>query len=109
MIPVATTTITISRPRTDEDPYDTPVVRPVANGIRAVIGSPSGRDHILGGHQEIVTAKLDCDPCDLKHYDRVTDDTTDDTYSVVSIRTRVGLGLDHIEAGLNAVAGASNG
>lgn len=109
MIPVATTTITISRARADEDPYDTPVVRPVANGIRAVIGLPSGRDHIIGGHQTVVDAKLDCDPCELGHSDLVTDDTTEITYQVVWRTPRVGLGLDHIEAGLNVVEGASNG
>jgi hypothetical protein len=107
-IPLATTTITISRKRDDDDPYDTPTVRPVANGIRAVIGSPSGRDRIIGGDQSAITAKLDCDPCDLRHYDVVTDDVTAVEYGVVWVTTRIGLGLDHLEAGLTAVQGASN-
>jgi hypothetical protein len=109
VIPLATTTITIERPRGDEDPYDTPVVRPQVTGVRAVIGSPSGRDHIIGGDQSVVTAKLNCDLCDLRHYDEVIDDTTGDRYSVVWVRRRVALGLDHLAAGLNTVEGQAGG
>jgi hypothetical protein len=108
-IPLSTTTITISRKRDDDDPYDTPTVRPVANGIRAVIGSPSGRDRVIGGDQSAIVAKLDCDVCDLRHYDYVTDDRTTVEYAVVWVTERQGLGLDHLEAGLTAVTGASNG
>ena len=108
MIPLATTTITISRKREDEDPYETPTIRAVATGIRAVIGSPSGRDRVIGGDQSSITAKLDCDVCDLRHYDIVTDDRTCVEYAVVWVTNRIGLGLDHLEAGLNATVGASN-
>lgn len=106
---LATTTITIERPKRGADPYDPQAYRAVANGIRATIGSPSGSDRVIGGEQSAVTAKLNADPCDLRHFDRVTDDQTCTEYAVVWVAQRPGLGLDHIEAGLRAVEGASNG
>jgi hypothetical protein len=109
VIALSTTTITILRPRTDDDPYEAPPIRPVANEIRATIGNPSGRDHVVGGHQSHIDAKLNCDPCDLRHYDRVTDDLTGRTYDVKWVQNRIGLGLDHLEAGLVFTEGQSNG
>lgn len=109
MIPLANTRISIYRAPDGIDPYETPQPRKKLAGIRAHIGSPSGRDHIIGGHQEVINAKLGCDPCDLQHGDTVKDETTGAEYVAVWVTQRTGLGVDHLEAGLNLVAGAANG
>jgi hypothetical protein len=108
MIPFANTTISIYRPR-EEDPYDASDPLKVAVHIRAHIGSPSGRDHHVGGNQEVVNAKLGCDPCDLRHGDTVRDERSSERFLVVWVQERAGLGIDHLEAGLNLVAGAASG
>jgi hypothetical protein len=107
VIAVATTTITISRatPADDQDPYDTPAApATTATGIRAVIGSESGRLTFSGSAQETVTWRLTADPCDLRALDLVVDDQTGDTYQVQWSRARTGLGLDHTEARLQQVS-----
>lgn len=108
MIPLHTTTITVLRPPANVDPYDGAPARPVATNVRAVIGSPSGADTRLGGDVSSVSARLDCDPCDVKFYDQVRDDQTRDVYEIVWLRNRSGFGLDHVEAGLAQVQGAAN-
>jgi hypothetical protein len=109
MIPLATTTITVRRPVAGQDPYEAPVPPPVMAGIPAHIGSPSGIDVRIGGDQQVVTDRLDCAIVDLRHGDTVHDDGNDVTYSVVWVRRRYGLGLDHMEAGLVQTEGAANG
>lgn len=109
MIPINTTTISIFRPPSGQDPYDAAPNTKEAAGVRAVIGSPSGTDRAIGGDQQIISARLTADPCDLRHYDEVRDDVTGETYAVVWSRKRNGFGLDHVAAGLRQVTGAANG
>lgn len=109
-LPLATTTITIKRVLADlstTDPYEaTAVPETIASGIRAHISSPSGSELVGGADsQESVTFRLDCDPTDLAHTDIVTDETTGQDYRVTWARSRSGLGLDHVEAGLLQVTG----
>lgn len=109
MIPVATTTIAVLRRSVlaTDDPYEvTAVPAAVAEGVRAVIGAPSGLEVLAGGSQEDVTHRLDCDTTDLRSTDQVEDEATGDTYDVVWARDRTGLGLDHTVAGLRQVTGA---
>ncbi|MBM4414904.1 MAG: hypothetical protein FJ035_01235 [Chloroflexi bacterium] len=109
-VPLATTTIAVLRVPVDatRDPYDAqPAADTVASGVRAHISSPSGREHVAGGSQEVVEFRLACDPVDLRHTDRVQDEQTGSTYEVVWARPRQGLGLDHIEAGLKQVSGGA--
>lgn len=108
-IPLATTTITVRRPASDVDPYESESLTTITTGVRARIGMPSGSDRRAGGDQEIVDAVLWCDTTDLQHQDVITDDQTGDHYEVRWIRTLNGLGLDHVKAGLIAVKGASIG
>lgn len=105
MIPLASTTVTVSRSDQDGtvDSYDTVTYTPRPQHVRAVIGRPGGGETTTGGSSEQATATLDCDPCDLRHDDRVTDDTTGDVWEVTWVRRRVGFGLDHMVAGLIAV------
>lgn len=110
MIPLATTTITVSRVPRDptRDGYDTaPAAVPVVAGLRAHIGSPSGSQNIATGDRTVVTFALDADPADIQADDTVTDDTTGQTYRVIWARSRVALGLDHVQGAIEQVGGAA--
>ena len=109
-VPLHTTTIAVLRVPADSarDPYGAqPAAEVIASGIRAHISTPRGREQTAGGSQEVVEFRLSCDPVDLRHTDRVRDEQADALYEVTWARTRKGLGLDHVEAGLKQVTGAS--
>lgn len=109
-IPLATTTIAVSRvpPDATRDGYDTPPAPViVATAVPAVIGAPSGSQDITYGDRTVVTFRLNCDPTDLRPGDTVTDEVTGETYRTLWARTRRGLGLDHTEGSLQQVSGAS--
>lgn len=109
MIPISTTTITIHRPQAG-DPYeDNGEPELVVTGVRAVIGSPSGSELRVGGHQQQISDALNCDVVDLRHGDLVSDDLSDDEFTVAWVRRRRGFGLDHLRVGLWQVAGAASG
>lgn len=110
MIPLATTTLSISRVPDDptRDGTDTPpAAATVATGVRAVIGNPSGSQNITSGDRTVVTFPFTTDPADITADDTLTDEQTLDTYRVMWARTRHGLGLDHTEGECEQVAGAS--
>lgn len=106
-IPLATTTITISRPPddTDVDGYDAPGTQTlIASGVRAQISSPSGRNTVLVGNRTVYVWKITADPCDLRSDDTVTD-AEGEVFRVQWARQRRGLGLDHTTGGLIQVEG----
>jgi len=108
-VPLATTTITVLRPVAG-DPYEPSETPPatVTTGIRAHISTPNvGNSRIVGGQQSVVEPRLACDPCDFTFTDLVRDDTTGQVYGVSWVQRRIGLGLDHMEAGLRFVEGAA--
>lgn len=104
-LPFNTTTISVQRSNQDgtKDAYDGVTYSAVLSGVRAVIGSPSGAETNAGGSSEDVSARLDCDPIDLRHDDRVTDEQTGETWLVTWTRRRIGLGLDHCVAELRVI------
>jgi hypothetical protein len=110
-IPFATTTIAIlrlSEEAMDGESYQTEVRSVFATGIRASISmSPQnrGEETTQGGERAKVKARLSCDPCDLRHTDQVVDLVTDDVWNVEYTQNRVGLGIDHVTAGLYRFAG----
>jgi hypothetical protein len=109
-VPLHTTTISVLRLPTDpaRDPYDPqPDPEVVAAGIRAHISSPSGRERVAGGSQEVVEFRLSCDPVEIRHTDRVQDEQTGAVYEVTWARERRGLRLDHTQAGLKQVSGVA--
>jgi hypothetical protein len=109
MLPVTTTTVTITRPA-GGDPYETGADSAVASGVAAHIGQPSGSEIARGGELERVDAVLlAAAGIDLLHTDEITDETTDATYRVAWVEHRQGLGLDHVKAGLTRWDGGSNG
>jgi hypothetical protein len=112
MIPLATTTVAVLRATADStrDDMDAPADTAratVATGVRATISSPSGSSSSANGTREEVSFRLGCDPipAGLSYLDHVRDEQTGDVYFVVWARPRLGLGLDHIEAGLRQVVG----
>lgn len=106
-IPVHTTTIAVERSTQDGtlDAFDLADATwsTIATGIRAVIGSPSGSETVAGGSSEVQTWRLTCDPTDLRHGDRVYDETLAVTYEVTTSARRLGLGVDHTVAELLVV------
>lgn len=115
VIPIASTTITITRSSIDgdveqpADPYDPtpPVVSEVASGVRAVIGVPSATTTLVGGTREVYQAKLTCDPVDLQAGDVVTDDEDGTAWTVLWARPSSGFGLDNMLAQLRLTVGAT--
>jgi hypothetical protein len=107
-VPLHTTTVSVRRVAADptRDPYDAPPAPAVvASSIRAHISSPRGREQTAGGSQEVVEFRLTCDPVDLRHTDQVQDEQTSALYEVTWARTREGLGIDQMQAGLRQVTG----
>lgn len=115
-IPYATTTVSVLRlsiPDGDPDGYpdQEPQYNPVTRGTRAVISSPvrgvqaGGDTERMGSEQVTNVFKLVSDPVDLQHTDRVLDETTLFVYRIEWLAPRIGLGLDHISAGLSFVEG----
>lgn len=106
MIPLATTTVSVFRTPSG-DPYIPSQAKKVTS-LRGHISSPSGTDLHVGGEQQIIDAVLLTEiGCDVQHTDRITDGC--ETYDVVWVTERHGLGLDHLKAGLVLVEGAANG
>lgn len=107
MIPVATTTITVLRSDQDgtKDLRNPPTFSTtLAAGVRAVIGSPGGDEDTTSGQREEVNFRLDCDPvASMRHDDRVVDEHTSETYEVIWVKQRYGLGLDHTVADLRQI------
>lgn len=56
----------------------------VARNLRANIGSPGGTEQILGGNQENMSFRMQCDPVDLLPTDQVLDERTGVVYDVVT-------------------------
>lgn len=112
-LPLATTTIAISRGRVADqyaDPYEGGGAADrdtVDSGIRAVIDAPTGREYVAGGEQTVTTFRLLADPCDLRRTDVVVDERSSITYRVMwTLPYYNPFGnADHVEAGLELVEG----
>ena len=110
MLPISSTTVTVTRTDGTGDPYETATAATVVAGLRSHVSVPTGQDLRVGGAQEIVDAVLLTQPSpQLRRADAVTCNQTGDRYRITWVRTRPGLGLTHQQAGLVAVKGAANG
>lgn len=100
MIPLATTTVTVTS-QTEAEPGEGITTATRVSGVRATIAAPSGNEIAApGGGSETIDAVLLCDPgTGIAHTDRVTD-AEGNAYEVAWVDTRVGLGLNHTKAGL---------
>jgi len=105
MIPLATTTVDVLAV-TETEPGEGLTTTGRASAVRAVIGSPSGRELPQpGGGSERVDAVLNADPiAAMAHGDEVTDSATGDVYRVVWVQQRPGA-LAHTRAGLMRLNG----
>lgn len=105
MIPLATTTVTVTA-CAELEPGAGITTSTRASGVAAVISEPSGRErNAPGGGGEAVDAVLLCSTVSgLSHRDRVTD-ADGNVYEVAWVAQRVGLGLGHSKAGLVKVDG----
>jgi hypothetical protein len=110
-IPFNTTTVTVSRlvDPVDTDEYDPvqPSPSQIVAGVRAVVSLPGGSVNLTGGDRVDFNTRLTCDLCDLQTEDIVTDDIEGTAWVCLWSRKSIGLGLDHIVAGLRLVTGAS--
>lgn len=108
-LPFTTTTVTVTRPDDlTADPGDGITLTTVASSVGAVLSSPSGRERIIAGQQQIVDKVLYVDQgTDLTHADTVTDTATGVVYEVSWVDERTELGLGHLKAGLKIVTGAA--
>lgn len=121
MIPLATTTIDVYRPRAGasqdphgegyDDDFDT-VEQRKARAVRAVIRVSSSladqSQPVQGGDSETIRYTLVCDPCDLGYRDHVIDAYDGTRYEVLWAKADPGIaGLAHIRAGLRTVTGMS--
>lgn len=104
---MATTTVTL-QDRSATEPYEAPTWTTAASGVAAHIGQPSGQERFVGGSQEALDAVLLAEAgTEVEHTQRVVDDITGDTFEVVWVQDRQGLGLDHVKAGLRRTQGLS--
>jgi hypothetical protein len=109
MLPFGTTTISVLRSSAADGSDGYPDVEAtygeIATGIRAVIGTPGGTMVQAGTLQEDVGFPLKCDITDLRHADRVEDESTGTVYVVKWVSQSRGFGLDHMDAELRLVEG----
>lgn len=108
---LSTTHVTVLRQDdSDVDPYEAVDVDEPRVSVPAHISAPSGDDVAVGGAKEVVTAVAYLPTSvALEAGDRLYDQHSGETYSVVWHRHRRGLGLDHLHVGLRAVKGGANG
>lgn len=107
---VATTTVTVERLAEGVDPYDAATPTERHSGVPAHISSPVGIETLVGGNRTSIDARLFVDPAPaLTTRDSIVDEATDESYRVVWVQRRRGLGLDHQVAGLRRVEGAAGG
>jgi hypothetical protein len=80
----------------------------VAAGVRANIGSPGGTEQILGGNQETMSFRMQCDPVELWPTDQVVDENTRLVYDVVTSAQRTAFkGREYTQATLSRSRGAA--
>jgi hypothetical protein len=109
MIPLASTTLTVYRLPEDStrDGYDPQPARvQVGTGLRAHIGSPSGRATISDGDRVIVGYTLHTDGFDFQQDDQIVDDTTGITYLLLWAKRTTVFGMDFCQGAVRVVEGA---
>lgn len=110
VLPLATTTVTITRAANDgtTDLVDAPAALPVivASGVRACVVSPTSRTSLSRGERVVTSAGFRCDPTDIQTDDILTDAANGQTYRVLWALTRYELGLGYTYGDLLIVQGA---
>lgn len=80
-------------------------------GIRGSTVYFSGTESVAQGSRERVDARVFCDvpATEIHAYDRIHDTTTNQWWYVSFVRSRLGLGLDHLVIGVYEVTGIARG
>jgi hypothetical protein len=105
-LPLSTTSLVVRRRSQTGDPYEAPGVETDLATVRGVVYTPSGRESILGGAQEITDARAILPAgTDVTHLDVIYDSGTGVTWAVQWASAKQGLGLDHVVCGVNRVQG----
>ena len=111
-LPLTTTTLTLDRPTNlTGDSAEELNFQTIATGIPGAVVFPTGSESVIQGDRERVDGKVEIEPQNfmIYRYDRFTDEQTGNVWSVSYARLRQGLGLDHWEIGVYAVAGIARG
>jgi hypothetical protein len=111
MLPVTTSTYTWQRASNiDEDSEDPLDWATEATGIPGTTSYFSGTESVANGDRERVDCRVFLDTqLDIRHYDRLVDEGTGDTWAIAYTRRRQGLGLDHLVVGAYEVTGVARG
>lgn len=111
-VPLATTTVTVTRNQLpaapNDDPYDsTPTVTTIATAVRATIDPPTEATvRLNGGDRVVYNSKLLCDPVLMAVGDFVADAATGLTWVVMAFQQVNGLGLNHTFANIRLTTGS---
>jgi len=106
-LPLTTTRISISRTTGGGDKWEPGSTSTTTLDAPANISSPTAAEQESAQTaQELIDMVMHVDPwVDVKREDSVTDLVLNETYEVVWVVKRHGLGLDHVRAGLRRTAG----
>jgi hypothetical protein len=102
------TLVTVLRPDVTSDGYVTPAPpETIVEHLRCWLAAVAGTETVTGA-QEIVLFQIHTDPCDLRHYDRLLDESTGELLEVVWVK-RVGLaaGRAHMTGEARLIMGES--
>ena len=108
MLGVATTTITVQRPRSDvyERGEETRNYTDVAT-VRATLSPSRQQGQEVDVDRSVGRYRLACDLTEIRNTDRIKDNSTSLVYDVISVMERTGLGIaDHTVAELRRVTNA---
>jgi len=108
-LPLVTTTFTFLRASNiDGDSEDPLEWETMATGIPGETSYYSGAESVAAGDRERVDCRIFLDTLlDIRHYDRLVDESTGDEWEVSYARKRIGLGLDHLLIGGYQVTGTA--
>lgn len=111
-IPILTSSFTVRRASNiDGDSGDPLTFEDVATGIKGTTMFYSGSASTAHGQRERVDCRIALTPgvYDVQEYDYVRDESTGDEWRVAWVRTREGLGLDHLLIGCYEITGVARG
>jgi hypothetical protein len=105
-----TTTVEIRRSDGAVDPYETATQASSALSVAAHISDPSGADVRVGGAKETIDA-VGFFPAgtDVARADVIEERALGQSWRVLWVQARTGLGLGHVKAGLVRVSGGASG
>ena len=110
-LPIITSTFRWERASNISGDSEDPLVwETLGTGIPGTTSYYSGTESVAHGDRERVDCRIFLDTdADIRHYDRIFDENTDDAWEIAYARRRIGLGLDHLVLGAYEVTGVARG